>query len=213
MRLPPNTEPLFIPGPAGNLEAVIERPQTQIGNTVAIICHPHPKQEGTMTNKVVTTLVRACQQLGIIAVRFNFRGVGKSEGHYDHTIGEQDDLKAVISWVKETFPDCKLWLAGFSFGSYITAKVASEISIEQLISIAPPVNHFDFQSLPTIQCPWLVVQGELDEVVPSQEVFDWAETRSEKIHMIRMPNVGHFFHGKLIELRDNLVNSLTLNSH
>ncbi len=207
------SESLLIQGPAGNLETVIEHPAQRSGNTIAIICHPHPLYEGTMTNKVVTTLVRACQQLGLIAIRFNFRGIGKSEGHYDHANGEQDDLKTVIAWAKKTFPDSKLWLAGFSFGSYIATKVASEINIEQLITVAPPVNHFDFNSLPTLNCPWLVVQGEMDEVVPPHEVFEWLKTRSEKFQIIRMPDTGHFFHGKLIELRENIVNSLTLNSH
>lgn len=209
----PSTESLLIPGPAGNLETVIEYPQKPAENIIAIICHPHPLHGGTMTNKVVTTLIRACQQLGVIAVRFNFRGVGQSEGHYNHAAGEQDDLKAVINWAKKTYPDYKLWLAGFSFGSYIATKVASEMQIEQLIVIAPPVHHFDFQSLPTLHCPVIIAQGELDEIVPAEQVFDWIKTRSEKIQLIRMPDVGHFFHGKLIELRENVINAISLNSN
>lgn len=205
-------ESLSIPGPAGNLETVIEHPAKPIENTVAIICHPHPLHGGTMTNKVVTTLVRACQQLGVIAIRFNFRGVGQSEGQYDNAIGEQEDLKAVIAWAKKKYPDCKLWLAGFSFGSYIAAKEASEIPVEQLITIAPPINRFDIRSLPSLNCPWLIAQGDLDEVFPAQEVFDWLETRSENFQLIRMPDAGHYFHGKLIELRDSIIEKLTLNS-
>lgn len=196
---------LFIPGPSGNLEAVVEKPSSPASNRVAIICHPHPLHEGTMNNKVVTTLVRACQQLGVVAVRFNFRGVGASMGVYDNAVGEQEDLKAVIAWVEKTFPDCKLWLGGFSFGSYVATKVATEKSVEQLITIALSVNRFDFKSLPTLTCPWLVVQGEADEVVPAEDVFDWLASRSEKPKVIRMPGVGHYFHGKLIELREAIV--------
>ncbi len=213
MKQLPSSETLNIPGPAGNLETVIEHPAKPIGNTVAIICHPHPLHSGTMTNKVVTTLVRACQQLGIIAIRFNFRGVGQSEGHYDNAVGEQDDLKAVIAWAKKSYPNCKLWLAGFSFGSYIASKVASEMHVEQLITIAPPIIRFDFHSLPPLNCPWLIAQGELDDVVPAQKVIDWLKTRSENFQLIRMPDAGHYFHGKLIELRDSVIKELTLNSH
>lgn len=196
---------LMIPGPSGELDALIETPHTPTRNTVAIVCHPHPLHGGTMNNKVVTTLTRACQALGAVVVRFNFRGVGDSAGIYDHAVGEQEDLKAVIRWAQEHYPESRLWLAGFSFGSYVATKVASEMQIDQLIAIAPPVNHFDFSSLPAITCPWLIIQGEADEVVPAEEVFAWAASRPENPHVIRLPQVGHFFHGKLIELRDDII--------
>jgi uncharacterized protein len=201
-------ESILIPGPTGNLEALVEPPQLPQGNIVAIICHPHPLHGGTMNNKVVTTLVRACQGLGAVAVRFNFRGVGASEGVYDQAVGEQDDLKAVMNWAKKVFPGCRLWLGGFSFGSYVATRVASETSIDRLIAIAAPVHHFDFQSILAIQCHWLVVQGEADEVVPAEEVFAWLATRAESPQLIRMPGVSHFFHGKLIELREAIINAI-----
>lgn len=199
----------MITGPAGKLEAVVEQPATPVAQRVAIICHPHPLHGGTMNNKVVTTLVRACQQLGAIAVRFNFRGVGASEGTYDHAIGEQQDLIAVIEWVEKAYPDCTLWLGGFSFGSYVAMKVASKRQAKLLMTIAPPVHHFDFDSIPSISCPWLVAQGDTDEVVPPKEVFAWLNTRTEPFHLIRMPDVGHFFHGKLIELREAITTEVT----
>lgn len=202
---PHPAKPLLIPGPAGNLEAAVENPNQPQGNIVTIICHPHPLQEGTMNNKVVTTLIRAAQALGAVAIRFNFRGVGASEGSYAEAIGEQDDLKAVIAWAQQNYPGCRLWLGGFSFGSYVAARVASQNAVDRLISIAPPVNHFDFQSLPAIPCPWLVVQGETDDVVPADEVISWVSTRSESPTLIEMPGVGHFFHGKLIELREAII--------
>jgi len=198
-------QPLMIPGPSGELEALIETPHSPIANTVAIVCHPHPLHGGTMHNKVVTTLTRACQALGAVVVRFNFRGVGDSTGVYDNAIGEQDDLRAVIHWAKEHYPNSRLWLAGFSFGSYVATRVASDMAVDQLITIAPPVNHFDFSTLSAITCPWLIVQGEADEVVPAEEVFAWAASRPENPQVIRLPNVGHFFHGKLIELRDDII--------
>lgn len=200
---------LTIPGPAGVLEALIETPHSPASKKIAILCHPHPLHEGTMNNKVVTTLARACQALGAVVVRFNFRGVGASAGVYDNAIGEQEDLKAVIRWAHEHYPESGLWLAGFSFGSYVATKVASEMPVDQLIAIAPPVNHFDFSSLPAITCPWLIVQGESDEIVPATEVFAWAASRPENPQVIRLPNVGHFFHGKLIELRDDIIAACT----
>lgn len=210
MKFSANEQPehIMIPGPEGALEAVVERPQSSPDNIVAIICHPHPLHEGTMNNKVVTTLVRTCQALGAIAVRFNFRGVGASAGVYDQAEGEQEDLKAVMAWAEKTFVGCRLWLGGFSFGSYVATRVASERSVDQLIAIAPPVHHFDFQTIPPIQCPWLVVQGEADEVVPAEEVFTWVASRPESPQLIRMPGVGHFFHGKLIELREAIVKAI-----
>jgi alpha/beta superfamily hydrolase len=200
---------VFIPGPCGSLETIIENPTTSPKKLLAIICHPHPLFEGTMNNKVVTTLVRVFQKLDIVPLRFNFRGVGKSEGQYGHVTGELDDLRAVIHWVKEQYPDYKLLLAGFSFGSYIATKVATEINPVALITIAPAVHHNDFAALPPIHFPWIVVQGDADEVVPPDEVFEWLNTLSPQPQVIRMPGVGHFFHGHLIPLRDQLVSLLT----
>ncbi len=204
-----SSQEVFIPGSAGLLEAVIEEPSSSPQRLLAIICHPHPQQEGTMNNKVVTTLVRVFQRLDIVPIRFNFRGVGRSQGSYGHVTGELDDLRAVIAWAREHYPDYRILLAGFSFGSYIATKVATEINPVALITIAPPVHHNEFNKLPEINFPWIVVQGEADEVVPPQEVFDWLETRSIKPSMISLPGVGHFFHGQLIVLRDLLIERLS----
>lgn len=195
---------LSIQGPAGKLQSILETPKEQTHNAVAIVCHPHPLHEGTMDNKVVTTLSRTLQSFGMPVVRFNFRGVGESEGQYGETVGELEDLFAVMDWVKEEFPNKPIWLAGFSFGSFIAAKAASQRNVEQLISVAPSVENFDFQSITQISCPWVVVQGEEDEVVDAQKVFEWLETREEKPTLIRLPGVGHFFHGKLVTLKDVL---------
>ncbi len=198
-------EKFTIPGPAGSIETISSWPQAPKGKTVVIICHPHPLYSGTMNNKVVTTLYKTFDALGFPTVRFNFRGVGKSEGQYGEMVGETEDLKAVLAWVKEALPDYTVWLAGFSFGGYITANVTNQDhSIAQLVTIAPAVNHADFYKLTDIECPWLIIQGEEDEVVPFAESRAFADNPPVPVTFINMPETSHFFHGKLIELREIL---------
>ncbi len=201
-------KPFTILGPAGLLECILDQP-TEINTlNVAIVCHPHPLHGGTMGNKVVTTLSRTLQELGMPVIRFNFRGIGQSEGGYANTVGELEDLYAVMDWVQKEYPQHNIWLAGFSFGSFISAKAASQRKVAQLISVAPPVQNFDFKNIPFISCPWVVVQGEEDEVVPSGLVFEWLASRAEKPRLIRFPGIGHFFHGHLTSLREELLKIL-----
>jgi len=134
------TNSFMLPGPAGQLEALVSTPQQNARETVAIICHPNPLFEGTMHNKVVTTIAKAFDLLGLTTVRFNYRGVGKSEGEYGETIGETEDCLAIVDWVQKTYPNYSLWLSGFSFGAYISASVANQMAVAQLVSIAPAVN-------------------------------------------------------------------------
>jgi alpha/beta superfamily hydrolase len=202
------TTTLMIPGPLGNLEAIIEQPVAPAAKIVGIICHPHPLHGGTMQNKVVTTVVRAFQRLGVLAVRFNFRGVGQSAGEFAHAAGELDDLLAVITWIKQQYPDHAIWLAGFSFGSFVAAKAATLYPVSACITIAPPVHHFPFADLPPITCPWILIQGEADEVVPTEQVFQWAAKLALPPQVVRFPGIGHFFHGELITLRNKLVEEL-----
>lgn len=205
----PTTETIFLlPGPTGQLEVLtVPAPNTE-KNITAIICHPHPLHGGTMNNKVVTTLARTFKELGMRTVRFNFRGVGKSEGVYGNGIGEVDDLLAIIKWVKQVCPRDEVLLAGFSFGSYIAACGAHRFPVKQLVCIAPPLEHFPFDDLYPFPCPWLVVQGEEDEIVSPQVVFNWLASLPKPPIIIRMPNTGHFFHSKLVELRELLIQHL-----
>lgn len=201
--------PIIIIGPAGKVEAIIAPPTTIARPIVGIICHPHPLYGGTMTNKVVTTVARAFNELGAWAVRFNFRGVGQSEGSYGAAIGELEDLRAVMSWVKETFPDHQIWLAGFSFGAYVAARMATQENVAQLVTIAPAINHFDVKEIAGIHSPWILAMGEADELVPFAEVDAWVKTQSVPVKTLYFPGVGHFFHSHLTELREQLKAALT----
>jgi uncharacterized protein len=204
----PTTEStILFPGPVGDIE-LLAAPADN-ATTTTIICHPHPLYGGTMTNKVVTTLARVFKDLGHRTIRFNFRGVGKSAGAYDHGKGELTDLLAIIDWVKTLYPNDALWLAGFSFGAYVATKGAIEVSPAQLVTVAPQVSRFVEDDLTKVSCPWVLVQGEQDEVVSPAEVFAWYETLNPKPKLIRMPDAGHFFHRKLVELREELKSALT----
>lgn len=197
---------LFIAGPVGQLE-VLFAPANNI-NTVAIICHPHPLYSGDMHNKVVTTVASACQDLEISTVRFNFRGVGQSEGHYANGSGEHDDLLAVVSWVQQRYPKADIFLVGFSFGAYVAASVVSVLKVRGLILIAPPISNFPFQDL-SILCPLVVLQGEQDEVVDCAVVDAWFQSLNNPAYkIIFFPQTSHFFHGKILELRTALKESI-----
>lgn len=205
MQLFPSTESkLLLPGPFGDIELLVSPHDENHPNpkpATAIICHPHPLFGGTMNNKVITTLARVFRDIGLRSVRFNFRGVGKSTGIHDEGRGEVMDLLTIVEWVNQNFPNDDIWLAGFSFGAYVATKGAMAISPKQLVTIAPQVSRFKQDDLARVTCPWLLVQGEQDEVVSAEEVFAWIETLPHKPEVIRMPTAGHFFHGQLMELR------------
>ncbi len=192
-------EKITIDGPVGQLEGLVNG--IDGSDTVAIICHPHPLYQGTMTNKVVTTLAKACDEVGVSSIRFNYRGVGNSEGSYGEMEGEILDCLAVVAEAQRRFPDCKLALAGFSFGSYIASRVAEQITSQWLVTVAPAVNHARFNTLSDITCPWLVVMGSGDEVVPFDEVQAWAASPPVPLSFEVIEGASHFFHGDLVVLR------------
>lgn len=200
---------LLLPGPAGAIELACALPEPGTARTgTAVICHPHPLQGGTMHNKVVTIIERALRELGLATVRFNFRGVGASEGSYDEGNGESDDLAAIVGWVREVRPGDAVWLAGFSFGSYVALRNAQRLDAAALVTVAPPVGRWDFSQITLPECPWLVVQGEEDEIVDPAAVFDWIDSLAEPPQLVRMPETGHFFHRRLMDLRGLLKNAL-----
>jgi len=199
-----STTRLFIAGPSGPLEAVVEEPDFAAASSIALVCHPHPLHGGTMDNKVVTSVARALRDAGMPTVRFNFRGVGQSEGVYDEGNGETADGAAVAHWALGRWPGRSMVVAGFSFGAHVAWRLAREFSLAHLITVAPPVQRFDFPGSAAPSCPWLLVQGEADEVVDSSAVIAWANRFDPPPALILMPGVGHFFHGKLLELRNSI---------
>lgn len=206
---PAERSEFLLRGPAGLLECAVDVPEPPCARPITIvICHPHPQHGGTMRNKVVTIIERSMRELGLRTVRFNSRGVGASEGKFDDGYGETDDLFAVIEWVRRTRPHDVLWLGGFSFGGYIALRAASHFSLGQLILIAPPVNRYEFNTLPRPNCPWLVVQGDEDDVVSADAVQSWAESIDPPPDLIVMPQAGHFFHRRLMDLRGLLKNGV-----
>ncbi|MEO6137213.1 MAG: alpha/beta fold hydrolase [Luteimonas sp.] len=200
---PSQTSTLQLDGPAGVLELAVDLgvcgPPLPV---VAIVCHPLPTEGGTMHNKVVTMAARALRELGIDTVRFNFRGVGASAGTFDNGDGEADDLRAVARWVRSERPDSALWVAGFSFGAYVALRAADSLQPALMLSIAPPVGRsWEFSAITLPTCPWLVIQGEADEVVDPASVFAWIESMPQPPQLVRMPDTSHFFHRKLLDLR------------
>jgi alpha/beta superfamily hydrolase len=201
----------LLAGPAGDIECAIDEPShgTVPLAGVAVICHPHPQHGGTMDNKVVQTLARALVQLGWRAVRFNFRGVGASAGHWDEGHGEIDDALAVIAKVRE--PGLPLVLGGFSFGGFVAAQAAARQAADQqarrLVLVSPAVQNFPMAPVPQ---DTLLIQGEADDVVPLAAVLDWARPLALPVTVV--PGAGHFFHGQLTLLK-NLVLGAWGSSH
>jgi alpha/beta superfamily hydrolase len=201
------TENLIHPGPWGAIEIAIDRPTGDSRGT-AVLSHPHPLHGGTLTNKVVQTLARACVLTGWTAVRFNFRGVGQSAGVWDEGRGECDDLLAVVDAFAPEGPLC---LAGFSFGAFVTSNAAARLhasrDLDQLVLVGTATSRFDTAPVaPELHPRTLVIHGEADDTVPLASVMDWA--RPQSLPVLVVPGGGHFFHGQLPLLRDLVVRHL-----
>ena len=202
MARPPQSEKIFIHGPAGQLEAMLETPGDGVVSGCAGVCHPHPQHGGTMHNKVAHSLARGFVAQGFSTLRFNFRGTEASEGEFDDGKGELDDALAALEWMRDRVPTGPLWLAGFSFGAAIAIRAAIEIKVTGLISVAPAVDRFANGMLDQPRCPWLVIQGDQDELVAIDETIDGMNSLDEGPELLVVPGAEHFFHGKLIVLRD-----------
>jgi hypothetical protein len=209
----PRAEPLTIGGPAGVLEAILEEPHPPAAAAVsvrvaasagfAVICHPHPLHGGTLHNKVVHTLARVFLELGLPTLRFNFRGVGASAGRYDNGRGETDDALAVIAYGRQRWPDAAVSLAGFSFGAIVALRAAERAApVRQLVSVAPPIARVDVATAARPNCPWLILQGEADEIVDHRQVAAFAARFSPPPQLQVLAGVDHFFHGRLRELHE-----------
>jgi alpha/beta superfamily hydrolase len=209
---PATRREFFLRGPTGKLECVADVPAPEDERPATmVICHPHPQHGGTMHNKVVTIMERSMRELGMRTIRFNFRGAGESEGEHDEGYGETDDLFAVTEWVRHTRPNDELWLGGFSFGTYISVRAAQNLKLGQLITIAPPVDRFEFSQLQRPDCPWLVIQGDEDEIVALEDVVCWIEDIEPKPDFLVMEQADHFFHRRIMDLRGLLKNGVRSN--
>jgi alpha/beta superfamily hydrolase len=196
-------QPTLLPGPAGQLEALVSGPpgDTAAVEYFAVVCHPHPLYGGTLDNKVVYILARAFEECGAATIRFNFRGVGSSAGGYDGGRGETEDALAAIAYGRARWNGARLWLAGFSFGAAVAVRAAARAEPDKLVLVAPGVTRMAMDDVPSPRCPWLLVQGDADEVIEPEEVLQWAQRQSVPAQIRRCPGAGHFFHGRLHELR------------
>jgi alpha/beta superfamily hydrolase len=202
------TQRLTLHGPSGEIEALRDEP-AGTARGVAVISHPHPLFGGTMDNKVVQTLARAFVQCGWSAVRYNFRGVGRSAGQYDDGRGEVDDLLAVVS---QQAAQGALALAGFSFGAFVTAQAAARLAIERpierLVLVGTAASRFAVPVVPPeLHEHTLVVHGEADDTVPLSAVMEWA--RPQTLPVLVVPGGGHFFHGQLPLLKSLVTRHLS----
>ncbi|MDO8991219.1 MAG: alpha/beta fold hydrolase [Sideroxyarcus sp.] len=185
-----------ITGPAGNIEGLAHLP-SEAPRAIAIVAHPLPIMGGTMENKVAVTLAKTFAELGCATLRFNFRGVGASEGEFTGGDGEEQDMVAVVEYAREQFGDeLSLLLSGFSFGGYVAARAANLLHPQHLVLAAPAVGRF---AMPAVSPDTLIIHGELDDVVPLADVFEWA--RPQHLPVIVLPQAEHFFHGRLTQLR------------
>jgi alpha/beta superfamily hydrolase len=194
-------ERIFIDGAAGRIETVLERP-AGAPRGAALVAHPHPLYGGTLDNKVVQTLARTFVELGYVALRPNFRGVGASEGVHDEGRGETEDLLRVAAHAKEAFGDSPLVLAGFSFGAAVQTQVAQRVSPHRVVLVAVAVGRFPSESVPGDS---IVIHGERDETVTLARVLDWA--RPQELPVVVIPGADHFFH-----LRLNLIKNIVKGS-
>jgi alpha/beta superfamily hydrolase len=193
---PRDSERLLAPGPAGALEVVIAAPPSPRG--IALCAHPNPQQGGTLDNKVVQTLAKTFFALGYLAVRFNFRGTGQSEGSFDEGRGEVDDAEAALAFARARNPALAgpPVLAGFWFGSYVQTQLAARIETERLVLVGVAAGRFAVEA---VKPDTIVIHGEQDDVVPLADVLDWA--RPQQLPIVVFPGCGHFFHGRLLQLQ------------
>lgn len=198
---------LFVTGPAGKIETVITFP-THKPSGIAVIAHPHPLYQGNMDNKVVYITNKALIEKGFITAKFNFRGVGASEGKYAEGVGEISDVLAITQFMQEnyvaTLNHSSLALAGFSFGGAIQAFAAQQLNPHKLILIAPSVERISTPQVIDHAGATLIIHGDHDDIVPLQSVIDWANPQGIPVTVI--PDATHFFHEKLIILKQTIMN-------
>ena len=206
---PSRLVPLMLAGPAGPLEALLQERDAHDHDLTAVICHPHPLFGGTMHNKVVHRTASVLLGLGAAVLRFNFRGVGRSAGAFDRGEGELADARAALEFLRERYPTARRWVAGFSFGSWVAARLgASEPDVERLILIAPPVHTQSFDELLTSPVPKLVVQGMADDVCPPANLAAAFPRWAEPKRLMKVAGASHFFDKHLADLGKALLDGI-----
>ena len=197
--------PVLIDGPVGQLESLYQEVPDAHG--VVLICHPNPVQGGTMLNKVVSTLQRTARDAGLITLRFNYRGVGASAGSHDMGTGEVDDAQAAAAWLRSKHPELPLTLLGFSFGGFVAAALGGRlegqgVTLKHLFMVAPAVMRLTAGEAAPANVPLTIVQPDADEVIEPQVVYDWSAALPRPHELLKVAECGHFFHGKLTDLKD-----------
>lgn len=199
---------ILIDGPSGKLELALQETQ-DLTAPYAVICHPHPLHGGTMNNKVVTMSAKAYEDMGCNVVRFNYRGVGQSQGEYGDNTGEVADAMAVVNWLLANRQVTSVYFAGFSFGAYIAAQAAAStqglgVEVRHVLLIAPSVLNSPFHQVTPFSIDTSIIMGDADEIVPFDEVQNWADHLYPPVEMVVMEGASHFFHGRLTELKSHI---------
>jgi alpha/beta superfamily hydrolase len=185
-----------IAGPAGPLECLLDEPEGA-PRAVAVFGHPHPLHGGTMHTKALYQAAKAMPRIGVAALRFNFRGVGRSGGVFDAGPGEREDFLAAVSFVSERFPDIPVWAAGMSFGSWIAMTAgAADPRVSLLLGIAPPVDRYEFDALRTCTLPKFIIHGESDELISIKEIRKFYSQLPEPKELVTIEDANHLFEGK-----------------
>jgi alpha/beta superfamily hydrolase len=198
-------EKFTVSGSAGLIEGLVQMPE-DIPCALAVVAHPLPTMGGNMENKVAVTLAKTFAEMGCVAVRFNFRGVGASEGQFTGGDGEEQDMVEVVHFAQDQFgEELPLLLSGFSFGGYVAARAAQRLKPKHMVLAAPAVTRFAATAvlssdMPGVPADTLIVHGEHDDVVPLAKVLEWA--RPQQLPIVVLPQAEHYFHGRLTKLRD-----------
>lgn len=208
----PTLKTFSLNGSAGNLEGIAHIPDA-FTHAIAVVAHPLPTMGGTMENKVTVTLAKTLADLGCVTLRFNFRGVGASEGEFTGGAGEEQDLINVVEYARTQFgEELPLLLAGFSFGGYVAVRAAQKLHPQHLVLVAPAIGRFSTSSesasgIPTTCHDTLIIHGDHDEVVPLADTLAWVKTLH--LPVVVLPQAEHFFHGRLTQLRNIVLRHFT----
>ena len=200
----------LVEGPAGNIEYALTAPASD-ARGIAVFCHPHPLYGGAMSNKVVYSLASTASKFGFLALRFNFRGVGRSQGEHDSARGETQDCVHVANWLRQQAPNLPLLLGGFSFGAFVSLNACTQVRPAGLISVAPPFGRYfgDAPLPPHPGCPWMSLHSRDDEVVGFDETAVILNAYTPPPEQRVVDGAGHFFHGRLQDVQE-LVQSFVL---